>query len=220
MFDGPLGAILPIVVIILLIVMHFRRSKNKPLTGPDVALKLGLSFDPLQSKNLLSRYSFINRTQYGKKKHTHNVLTGRYRQQSVEIFDLRYEACGMEKSSPSDYYSFYTLRLPHSFPEVTIYKEGLVSKLYQAMGHNDIDFESHEFSRKFRVRSDDPKFAYDFCNARMIEFLLKNSDFGIELDRDILCISFEKPLNFEEVEGNLNRLLKIRSLMPNYLFNE
>ena len=118
-----------------------------------------------------------------------------------------------------DPYSFYTLELPCCFSEVTIYKEGLLSKVIQSTGHNDIDFESHEFSRKFRIRSPDPKFAYDFCNARMNEYLLQNTDLSIEIDRNILCISFDKPLKFEEVEFNLKRLLQIRSLMPDYLFD-
>ncbi|MBT8041537.1 MAG: hypothetical protein KJN98_00040, partial [Pontiella sp.] len=96
---------------------------------------------------------------------------------------------------------------------------GLISKLKQLSGDNDIDFESHEFSSKFRVRSPNPKFAYDFCNARMIEYLLKNTDLSIEIDHDILCISFGQPLVFEEVERNLERLLKIRSLIPDYLLD-
>ena len=54
----------------------------------------------------------------------------------------------------------------------------------------------------------------------MIEYLIENTDLSIEIDRNILCISFEKPLNFEEVEHNLDRLLKIRSLMPDYLFSD
>ena len=219
MFDGPLGTILPIVGIIILIVMHLRRSKVKSLTGAEVALKLGLSFRPAESKSILSRYAFINRMQYGKKKHAHNVLTGTYWQQNVEVFNLRYEIHGIDKNCPDDYYSFYTLRLPCSFPEVTIYKEGFISKLYQATGHSDINFESYKFSRKFRVRGSNAKFAYDFCNARMIEYLIDNTDLSVEIDRDILCISFNKPLQFEEVEYNLGRLLKLRSLMPDYLFS-
>ncbi len=220
MFDGPLGTIIPIIGIIILIVMHLRRSKIKPLTGTEVAQKLGLSFDPAESTSILSRYAFINRMQYGKKKHAYNALKGCYQEEQVELFDLRYEIYGIDKNSTDDYYSFYTLKLPRSFPEVTLYKEGLISKLYQATGHNDIDFESHEFSRKFRVRSDNPKFAYDFCNARMIEYLIDNTDLSIEIDRNILCISFNKPLQFEAVEHNLGRLLMLRSLMPDYLFSK
>ncbi len=203
-----------------MLAIHLRYSKKRkvPLKGADVARKLGLKFNPAGQENLVDRYSFINRMRYGKKRHARNVLGGFYRKQRVTVFELRYEASGIDKYSPADYYSFYLLELPRSFPETTIYKEGLVSKLYQATGHSDIDFESYEFSRKFRVRGKNPRFAYDFCNARMIEYLIGNTDLGIEIDRNVLCISFNKPLRFEEVEHNLDRLLAIRSRMPDYLF--
>ena len=208
------------IFIIIAIVTELRRKKTIPLTIQDVALKLGLSVQTAEKDRLFHDYSFINRLQFDGKQHMLNALYGTYRKNTVTVFDMRYEPHDMWGTSKLDYYSFHMAELPKPFPELTIYKEGLISKLYQATEHNDIDFESHEFSRKFRVRSDNPKFAYDFCNARMIEYLIENTDLSIEIDRNILCISFEKPLNFEEVEGNLNRLLKIRSLMPDYLFSD
>ena len=39
-------------------------------------------------------------------------------------------------------------------------------------GYQDIKFESAEFSKTFCVRSPDKKFAYDVCNAKMMEYLL------------------------------------------------
>ena len=104
------------------------------------------------------------------------------------------------------------------FPELKIGSEGFFSKLGQALGYDDIDFESHEFSRKFCVRSGDKKFAYDVCNAQMIEYLLSNPDLTIEIEDNALAISFSRRLEPEQIETNLNRLVKLRSLMPNYLF--
>jgi hypothetical protein len=57
------------------------------------------------------------------------------------------------------YFSFFFLTLPMGFPELRITKEGLFSKIAQAFGYDDIDFESAEFSRAFCVRSKDKKFA-------------------------------------------------------------
>jgi hypothetical protein len=115
--------------------------------------------------------------------------------------------------------SFFVLHLPAAFPELVISSEGFFSKIAQAFGYDDIDFESHEFSRKFCVRSKDKKFAYDVCNARMIEYLLANDDLTIEIENDVLSISFGSRLKPEQIEPNLNRLIEIRSLMPTYLFS-
>lgn len=220
MFEGPVEVILPIGFLIILLVIYLLQKKTKPLTGQDVALKLGIIYKQGQSARLLSSFGFINRMNYGKKRHILNTFEGRYKKYDIVVFDLRYETLSIDKNGSADIYSFYVLQLPKKFPEVTIYREGFISKIKQLTGANDIDFESYEFSRKFRVRSIEPKFAYDFCNARLIEYLLENTDLSLEIDRNALCLSFNAPLKFDDIERDLKRLVAIRNLMPNYLFEE
>jgi hypothetical protein len=57
------------------------------------------------------------------------------------------------------------------------------------------------------------------CNAQMIEYLLANRDLTLEIDLDSLAISFNRRLSPEQIEPNLQRLVHIRSLMPDYLFS-
>lgn len=86
------------------------------------------------------------------------------------------------------------------------------------MGFDDIDFESHEFSKLFCVRSKDKKFAYDFCNAKMIDYLLDNKDMSIEIENNVVALAFNRNLKVEQIKHNMDRLIKLRSLMPEYLF--
>lgn len=221
MFEGLAGDVFIIVILLFIIVAAIRdwlRPKKKTRTINEVAEALGLTLLTQGGDELLRSFSFINRLQYGKKKRLLHALSGNYHDTHVTVLEMRYETKDIAKDAPPDTYCFFIARLPSSFPEITIYKEGLISKLYQATGHRDINFESHEFSRKFRVRAEKDRFAYDLCNPRMIEYLLKNMDLSIEIDRDALCISFNKPLDIEKVEYNLQRLIKIRSLIPEYLF--
>ena len=102
-------------------------------------------------------------------------------------------------------------------PELTIGPEGFFSKIAQAVGYDDIDFESHEFSRQFCVRSRDKKFAYDVCHARMIEYLMANDDLVIEIEHQALALYFSRRLDPALIEPNLTRLIQIRNLMPEYL---
>ena len=88
------------------------------------------------------------------------------------------------------------------------------------MGFDDIDFESNEFSKRYSVKSKDKKFAYDFCNAQMIDYLLRQEDLIIEVDGNILSLTFKGKLAIDRIRPNIDRLLRIRSLMPNYLFTE
>jgi hypothetical protein len=104
-------------------------------------------------------------------------MRGNYRGHEILAFDYHYETDSTDskghRNTNHHWFSFYLLFLPRSVPDLTIVPEGIFSKIAQAFGYDDIDFESAEFSRKFCVRSADKKFAYDICNSRMIEYLLQ-----------------------------------------------
>ena len=182
-----------------------------------VAAKLGLQFMPGKDRYMPKRYRFLDKLRQGSSRYAFNVLSGSYQGHEVLLFDYHYKT-GSGKNTHHHYLSFFILHLRVSFPELIIGPEGIFSKIAQAVGYDDIDFESHEFSRKFCVRSKDKKFAYDVCNARMIEYLLSNTDLSIEIEDKVLAISFNSRLAPEQIEPNLNRLNTVRSLLPDYLF--
>jgi len=182
-----------------------------------LAARLGLNFYPRKDRDMARRYRFLDKLRAGRDRYAFNTLTGGYQDNDVTVFDYHYKT-GSGKNTHHHYLSFFFLKMPASFPELVIAREGLLSKIGQALGYDDIDFESHEFSRKFCVRSKDKKFAYDVCNALMIEYLLSNDDLSIEIENNILAISFNRRLSPERIEPNLNRLIAVRSLLPDYLF--
>jgi len=182
-----------------------------------VAAKLGLQFMPGKDRYMPKRYRFLDKLRQGSSRYAFNVLSGSYQGHEVLLFDYHYKT-GSGKNTHHHYLSFFILHLQVSFPELIIGPEGIFSKIAQAVGYDDIDFESHEFSRKFCVRSKDKKFAYDVCNARMIEYLLSNTDLSIEIEDKVLAISFNSRLAPKQIEPNLNRLNTVRSLLPDYLF--
>ena len=188
-----------------------------------LAAKLGLRFDPSHDRGIARQYRFLDKLRSGSNQYAFNTLSGRYRDNDIRVFDFHYETHSTDskghRQTHHHYFSFFILNLPLMFPELKIGREGLFSKIGQALGYDDIDFESHEFSRKFCVRSKDKKFAYDICNAQMIEYLLSNDDLTIEIEDNALAISFNQRLKPEQIEINIDRLIKIRSLMPNYLFD-
>lgn len=183
-----------------------------------VAAKLGLRFSYHKDWDLPRRYRFLDKLRIGSNRYAFNVLSGTYQAHDVTLFDYHYRT-GSGKNTQHHYISFFILHVPAAFPELVIGPEGFFSKIAQAIGYDDIDFESHEFSRRFCVRSRDKKFAYDVCNARMIEYLLSNADLTIEIEGDALAISFGSRLSPERIEPNLNRLIMVRSLLPDYLFS-
>lgn len=206
-----------VVIFIIVLVAGYISSAKRREAMAAVAAKLGLQFMPNKDRYMPQRYRFLDKLRRGRDRYAYNVLSGRYQGHELLIFDYHYKT-GSGKDTHHYYFSFFILQLPASFPELIICPEGIFSKIAQAVGYDDIDFESHEFSRKFCVRSPNKKFAYDVCNARMIEYLLSNTDLSIEIEETALAISFSSRLAPDRIEPNLNRLITIRSLLPDYLF--
>jgi hypothetical protein len=112
------------------------------------------------------------------------------------------------------------LTLPASFPDLTIRHENFLTRVAEVFGYHDIKFESAEFSKTFCVRSPDKKFAYDVCNAKMMEYLLANRDLNIEIENDVIALEFGSCLAVEKIESDLQRLVEIRQRLPKYLFSK
>jgi len=187
-----------------------------------IAARLGLAFSPDHDHGLGARFQFLDKLAQGENRYAYSTLSGEYRGHPILAFDYHYETYSTDskgrRQTHHHHFSFFILMLERSFPELTIAREGIFSKIAQTFGYDDIDFESHEFSRKFCVRSKDKKFAYDICHTRMMEYLLANPDLTIEIEDCALAIAFSRCLKPEEIEPNLDRLVQIRLLLPNYLF--
>lgn len=188
----------------------------------ELSTRLGFQFTSEKDYSLAKQYEFLNRLAQGDNRYAYNILSGAYQQHSILAFDYHYQTYSTDskgnRQTDHHHFSCFILRLPRIFPELVITREGLFSKIAQAFGYDDIDFESAEFSRKFCVRSKDKRFAYDVCNAQMMEYLLANDDLNIEIERDALAIAFPSCLDAPKIETNLRRLLEIRLRMPEYLF--
>jgi len=158
----------------------------------------GVAFQPAQGSRPAPAVP-LHKLRHGSNRYAYNILSGNYQGHDVLLFDYHYQT-GSGKDTHHHHLSFFILHLPGIFPELTIGREHIFSKIAQAVGYDDIDFESHEFSRKFCVRSRDKKFAYDVCNAKMIEYLLANDDLTIEIESHALAVSFNRRLAPERIE--------------------
>ena len=223
MHGGPiLIFVLFVAIVIVAAIFGAIAARKRREAMSALAARLGLSFSQDKDRSLATRFGFLDKLAQGSNRYAFNVLSGRYRDNEVLVFDYHYETHSTDSKGHTQthhhYFSFFILVLPMGFPELKITREGLFSKIAQAFGYDDIDFESAEFSRAFCVRSKDKKFAYDVCNAQMMEYLLANRDLSIEIENNAMAMAFDKRLAAPEIERDLNRLLQIRRLLPDYLF--
>jgi hypothetical protein len=219
---------MPVVVVVVLIVVvvstiYSLIQARKRLEGlVELAQRLGLDFSAAEDYGLADRYGFLKQLAQGENRYARNVLSGTFQQNRVLAFDYHYETHSTDskggRQTHHHWFSFFILTLPAAFPELTVRRENFLIRIAEVFGYQDINFESAEFSKTFCVRSPDKKFAYDVCNAQMMEYLLANRDLSIEIENNALALAFDSCLSVEEIESDLQRLVEIRSRLPEYLF--
>jgi len=188
-----------------------------------LAQRLNLDFDGGRNCEIEPRFGFLKQLAQGDDRFATNVLSGNYRQNEILAFDYHFATYHTDKNGThkdDHWFSFFILTMPAVFPDLTIRRENFFTKIAEVFGYQDIKFESAEFSRAFCVRSPDKKFAYDVCNAKMMEYLLANRDLSIEIENEVIALAFNTRLSVEQIEFNLQRLVEIRSRLPEYLFTQ
>ncbi len=102
-----------------------------------------------------------------------NVLDSVHDGHPVRLFQYEYTVQN-GKSSTTYVNRVAAVRMAESGRDLSIQKEHFGHKLVDALGGEDIDFESDEFSRTFWVKCKDRRFAYDILHPRMQEWLLES----------------------------------------------
>ncbi|MBC2602129.1 hypothetical protein [Puniceicoccus vermicola] len=222
---NPVFIIIPVVIVFGGLAYYgWLQQKKRREALAALARKHGLQFFPEKNKTEIRQFEFIDPIRKGSNRYLYNRLRGDMDGRTLETFDFHYETHSTDSKGnrTTHHYhgSSFLLMLPGAFPELRIYREGIFQKFAQMLGFDDIDFESVEFSKRYNVKSRDKKFAYDFCNARMIDYLLDEEDLNIEVEGAWLVLAFSRKTKVEDWERNVARLGSIFGLMPEYLFEE
>jgi hypothetical protein len=210
-------------LVIGLLIFGWWREKKRREAFEALARRLGMSY-MRKDRGLAGAYGFLNRAAQGSNRYAFNILRGEYDGRPVCLFDYHYETYSTDskgrRKTHHHYLSFFVLHDTATYPELTIVREGFFDKIGQAIGFDDIDFESSEFSKAFAVRSKDKKFAYDICHTRMMEYLLQNRDLSIEVEANCVSLSFTSRVDPDDVERRLGQLVAVRDLFPEYLYRD
>lgn len=222
------STVVPILLMVLvgvsMIVSNISQSRAKRKRVLDLQrLATRLKFDdfnPNNDEQFVAGWGFLSQLSQGSNRYASNVLRGTYHQQQLFIFDYHYQT-GSGKNRRDHDLTILMLIEKEAFPQITIGPENLGERIAAEFGiGNEIQFESAEFSKTFCVCCQDKKFAYDVCNAQMMEYLLANRGLKIEIQGPVISLAFEPQLPVEQIEFNLQRLAQIRSLLPEYLFTQ
>ena len=171
----------PLVLILVLLVVgsvayfsYYLRKKRRDETAA-LAARLGLTYsaaDTFAIDETMPHRLFS----LGDGRGCENVMWGTWNEMPVTEFDYWY----YDESTDSD---GQTTRTTHRFscamtyvnagcPPLIISKENLFTRLADGLGFRDIEFETDEFNRAWQVKCPDRKFANDFIDQRMMQWLM------------------------------------------------
>ena len=194
-----------------------------------LAVSLGCEYsieDPLNIPSLLSNIKLFTQ---GHSREAKNVIRGKVAGRDVLAFDFKYETTETSTDSKGHtttrdvdhWFSACLHPLECPLPYLMIRPEGLLDKVAGFFGFEDIDFESDEFSRKFQVKSDDRKFAYDVCHPQMMSWLLANAgNFSIELIDSSLVLTTGRRWSTPEFHSALCFSARFFELIPEHVWRE
>lgn len=205
---------------------HYDDQKKRSAEMASMAKRMGMQLDRPLDRGMDKVHRFLRKVR-GSRRYALNVINGQSQGHSVTLFEYHYQryfnckSYEFSKYIEHNYLSYFVLDLEKEHPGLTVKEERPASKVLariaDAIGHGDIDFESHEFSERYNVRGD-KKFAYDFCNTRMMEYLLERTSVPIEVEKKALAICFPEGIRRADIKPRLEHLVNIRERMPEYLF--
>lgn len=128
----------------------------------------------------------------GDHRRVRNVIVGTWKTHDFASFDYSYEThtsnANGGRTTSVHRFTVASLRLPTDLPRLQVTPESLLSRVGHAFGMADIDLESEDFNRAFRVTCPDPKFASDALTPRTMQLLLSRSHFSWRIEvSDLIC---------------------------------
>lgn len=219
-----IGLVLVAMVIVGIVGYQQARKRREALTA--LAMSLGWTFDPSNDYSWDDRYPQFQMFHRGEGRHAFNTLIGTIAIDGVECRaqagDYQYKTTsgtGKDRRTTTHRFSYLVVHLPYpATPRLLVRSETFLDKFAGALGFDDIDFESEEFSRAFHVKSADRKFAYDVCHPRMMEFLLATRPPPVEIEQGCCCVSdASRTWSPEQFAQRIRWASEFFSLWPDYL---
>ncbi len=176
----------------------------------------GLDFDAAPDDGMADYFSNFKCLQRGLNRFSCNRMEGDWGGLPIKAFDYHYAAGAGEDRIDYDF-SAVIITSAVSLKPLYICREGFLDKLTELIGFGDIDFESAEFSRKFRVKSPDKRWAYDVIHQRTMEHLLSGPDVGVQLDFMYIIAWGRRRFSPDEFEAAAELAHGILDRLPEYL---
>lgn len=186
-----------IVLIIAFVVLQYVMKQRRRDALGEFALAHGLEYSTTDPFGLVDRSFRL--FQQGDGRGCENVVWGPWQGLPVKEADYWYytESTDSNGNRTKSYHHFTValVDIDASVPYVRVEKEDLLSVVTAHLGFHDIDFESEQFNRMYKVKAEDREFAFKLIDDRMMQWLLSvGGQFGFEV-RGARCLVYCRKLS-------------------------
>ncbi|MGW7685040.1 hypothetical protein ACWGID_30140 [Kribbella sp. NPDC054772] len=161
----------------------------------------------------------------GDHRRAQNVLSGQYNGHPMVAFDYSYQTHTTnsrgQRRTTTHRYGVVVMQLPGALPHLEVTHEGIFGgAVANAFGFRDIQFESDQFNRAFRVKADDERFGHAVVTPRMMELLLARGEIGWRIEGNSLVGWDKGSHNPTEMMNRLMLLQQVLENVPPYVWRD
>ena len=216
------GVILTAAVVVPVAIYEHRAQMKREALGQSWAAARGCNFSP--TNPLLLQCLRGDTFPGGFNARVHEYIEGKTPDgRTFCSFMYVYEESSVSESGSSTVdRAIVMVRLPTALPSLSVTLEGIDDKVQKILGGQDIELESEEFNRLFRIESPVEGFAYGVLHPRMMEWLMRRRrsmvPFVIE-GQDVICFRFGKP-DYAALDGRLADMCDFIDQIPQGVFEK
>jgi len=202
---------------------RMKDKRRKELAG--WAQANGLKFLPDKDHSVWMRYQPFKCLQRGEDRYAYNIMLGTSGTRVMSAFDYHYETHSTnskgQRQTHHHYLSALVVDAGLPLKPLFIRPEGLLDKVTEFVGIDDIDFESAEFSQKFFVKSTDRRWAYDVLHQKTMELMLAYPRFHIDFQgSQVMAYYDNKTFSLGEFGSALKVVTGILDYLPESVVRE
>lgn len=214
------GALFPIVVVGLfasfVVIAFFVERKRKERLAA-FAAAIGWTYQH-RAPQLVGRWRG-QPFNVGSSRQASHLLAGTFRGRPAAAFQYQYST-GSGKNRSTTTLTVTMLSLPAALPDLEITNEGVGAKIAKAFGGQDIQFESEEFNRRWRVQGAVAKTTHDVVHPRLMELLNAGPPDPVRIEGTDIWTWHTGVLQTEPLHARLTRLAAIVDSVPRHVWQD
>lgn len=152
-----------------------------------------------------------------------DVMAGPLGDRHATVFGYQYSEThhnGSGTTTSTSKFHVFVVSMPCAVGHLAVKPEGLLAKLGNKVGFADVQLESDDFNRAYRLTASSQKLAYNLVPAATIELLLDHVGTNLHTDGDLLVAVEDGTLNVAGLDRTLALLGAFLDNVPSFVWED